>query len=60
MDLNCAPTLKFMFVVPVIFKLDDVEPINKFILVKFELILPKDDNTILVPETVNDDRTEIL
>ena len=57
--LNCAPTLKLIFVVPVIFKLDGVEPIKEFILLKFELILPNDDN-ILVPETVNADKTEIL
>jgi hypothetical protein len=52
-------TLKFIFVVAVIFKLDYVEPIKEFVLVKFELILPKDAN-ILVPETVNEDKTEIL
>jgi hypothetical protein len=44
--------LKFIFVVPVIFKLDDVEPIKEFVLVK--------DANILIPETVNDDITEIL
>ncbi len=42
-----------------IFKLDDVEPLKEFILFKFEFILPLDDN-ILVPETVNEDKTEIL
>ena len=59
-------TLKFIFVAPVIFKDDDVEPIlllilfiSLFILFIFVLIFPKDDN-IFVPETVNDDITEIL
>jgi hypothetical protein len=44
--------LKSIFVVPVVFKLDDVEPIKEFALLSFELILPNDDN-MLVPETVN-------
>jgi hypothetical protein len=51
--------LKFIFVVPVIFKLDDVEPTKEFVLVQFEFTLPKDAN-ILIPETVNEDITEIL
>jgi hypothetical protein len=46
-----------MFVVPVIFKLDGVEPIKESVLVKFEL-LPNEN--ILIPATVNDKRSEIL
>jgi len=36
-----VPTLKFIFVVPVIFKLDDEELIIPLILFKFELIVVK-------------------
>jgi hypothetical protein len=64
--VNCVPTLKFIFDIPVIFNPEEEELIKPlilfkfvFIVLKFVLILFKDDN-ILVPETINADDIVIL